>query len=200
MLGCALSASMRTASLKVGIAFARTLCFQIGRYSIPYETFNQSRQRADATLGFSLPAVGGNSDRTIVPVSSRKKLLRPGLGGADGITPYDFLDSFVDRECKDPRDSVFAFYNLLGQDLKTPLTFHADYSREPQDVLLQAIRGIIESTGRLYAMTIRSRQKTPTGNEDAWQLDMPSWCPHVRTPFENSSLTDLTQFNSSRGR
>lgn len=181
------------------IAFARTVCLQIGRDSVPYEKFDQTLQLAGATVSFILPAVGGQSDRTIVPAYTPKKLLQPGLGRADAITPQDFLDSFVDRECKDPRDSVFAFYNLFGQDLKKCLTFHADYSREPQDVLLQAIRGIIESTGGLYAITIRSRQTAPTGNDDAWQLDMPSWCPHVRTPFENSSLTDLTQFNSSGG-
>lgn len=110
------------------------------------------------------------------------------------ISPSFLLDSLLDRQCGNPRDSVFAFYNLFPKDLQEYIAI--DYGLRLGQVLLQAICGIIKTTRNLYAITLRGHQKTPVEENLPWQLSMPSWCLYVGTSFESNSMASLDKFDA----
>ncbi|KAK3945963.1 heterokaryon incompatibility protein-domain-containing protein [Diplogelasinospora grovesii] len=177
------------------IAFASLFHLQCGPFSIPYDVFRKVLELESSRLGCVLSPEPHAPNRTIAPISFRDRLIRPGSGTTGRISAKIFLDHLVDKKCGDPRDSVFAFYNLFSRELQKHLPSPSNYCEKPRDILLKAICGMISSERSLYAITIRSRQKMPIGEEDAWQLDLPSWCPYVRTSFEIDSLSVLGKFS-----
>jgi hypothetical protein len=177
------------------IAFARSLRLQCGHFSMSYDDFRSVLDFRDAKLEGIVSADPSAGNVTIVPTPFRMSWIQPGSGPTNPISVKQFLDRLVEKKCGDPRDSIFAFYNLFSQELQKQLPSPRNYCQQPQDVLLKAICAMISSDRSLYAITVRSRQKTPNGENNAWQLDLPSWCPYVRTPFEIDSLSELGEFN-----
>jgi hypothetical protein len=170
------------------IAFARLVRIQCGKYSMSFEALEQAQEVPSSGIRIVLTPEEPSS-YVVSPTPFPRRLFGPrsaSSGSSDGILPGVFLDSLLDRECSDPRDSVFAFYNLFPETLRKCITI--DYELEPETVLLQTVSAIIKTTQSLSAVTTRSRQKVPTDNAHIWQQDMPSWCPYVSTSFENDSL------------
>lgn len=109
-----------------------------------------------------------------------------------------FLDHLVNKICGEAQDTIFAFYNLFSRELQAHLPSPSEYRKEPQNLLLRAISAMITSERSLFAITVRSRQNIPIGEKDAWQPDLPSWCPYVRTSFEigSPSLSGKVSFGN----
>jgi hypothetical protein len=170
------------------IGFARFARIQCGKYSISFETLHKMLEMRRSVAG-GTRTPGDPSFYVVSPPTLPRTLLMPGSASSktsNRISPGVFLDSLLDRQCGNPRDSVYAFYNMFPKTLQKCIK--PDYELEPEAVLLQAVSAIIKTTQSLSAITIRSRQKVPIGDTHIWQRHMPSWCPYVSTSFENDSL------------
>jgi hypothetical protein len=181
------------------MAFANPFHLQCGPFSIPYTAFLNCLKMASGVTSTVLLSSSHMPNQTIAAAHFRNRSLSPGSACLKPITVTTFLDRLVNKRCRDPRDSVFAFYNLFSRELQNSLPSPTDYCRQTaQNTLLEAICAMILSERSLYAITIKSRQKVPNGKEDNWQHDLPSWCPYVRTPFtlEDSLSDSLGKSNS----
>ncbi|KAH9217488.1 heterokaryon incompatibility protein-domain-containing protein [Leptodontidium sp. 2 PMI_412] len=103
------------------------------------------------------------------------------------LSPERFLDCFLDRECSERHDNIFAFLNLLGNDIQKQIK--VDWKKDIRKLIRHTTEVIIKSTQSLYIIVIRGRQTPPnTQEDDKWQLDMPSWCPYFATPYNCCSI------------
>jgi hypothetical protein len=145
------------------IGFARLARIQCGRYSMTFEALQQILEMWSSGASAILTP-GEPSPFVVSPPPFPKKLVMPRSASSemsDGIPPDFFLDSLLERECGNPRDSVYAFYNMFPETLRKRIT--PNYKLEPEFVLLQATSAIIETTQSLSAVTTRSRQTAPIG-------------------------------------
>jgi hypothetical protein len=98
-----------------------------------------------------------------------------------------FLDSFLDRQCRERHDNIFAFLNLLSDNVQREI--QVCYKTDIRKLVHITARAIIRSTQSLHIIVIRGRQRPPSARgSDKWQLNMPSWCPYLATPYECCSL------------
>jgi hypothetical protein len=175
------------------IAFSRELRIRCGSDEVSYSTLIAIQSDLDAicTIHINPPKRAlrsynnGATERFFGRVR-HKQLLEPGSARFNSnISPRMFLDYLLDCQCTDRRDNVFAFCNLFSDGLKARIEI--DYEKPPEKVLIEAARGIIEETQDLYIITLKGRQSRPKGKQ-AWQRDMPSWCPFFGTSFKNDSV------------
>lgn len=175
------------------IAFSRELRIRCGSDEVSYSTLIATQSALDAIFTTHIDPPkralrsydNGATQRFFGPV--RHKWL-PESGSArfnSNISPRTFLDRLLDCQCTDHRDNVFAFCNLFSNGLKARIEI--DYEKPREKVFIEATRGIIEATQDLYIITLKGRQSRPRGKQ-AWQRDMPSWCPYFGTPFKNDSV------------
>ncbi|XHG07725.1 hypothetical protein AWENTII_010861 [Aspergillus wentii] len=108
----------------------------------------------------------------------------PQLGSMEKeLSTNGFLEGFLDVRCSNPRDHIYAFYNLLDSNIQNHI--EVDYEKRPAEIIYQAAKGIIMETQSLHIITLRGRQVWPL---EAWQYTMPSWCPFFGVPYINDSL------------
>ncbi|KAJ0419199.1 heterokaryon incompatibility protein-domain-containing protein [Aspergillus carlsbadensis] len=91
-----------------------------------------------------------------------------------------FLTGFLESQCKDPRDHIYAFYNLLPADFQRETNINYDTAADK--LICQAMRAIVKVTRSLNIITLRSRQASPA---EEWQDALPSWCPFLGVPYMN---------------
>ncbi|OJI96458.1 hypothetical protein ASPVEDRAFT_238459 [Aspergillus versicolor CBS 583.65] len=89
-----------------------------------------------------------------------------------------FLDGFLESQCGNPRDHIYAFYNLLPRKLQQQISIN--YNTPADEVIRQAMKAIIKVTQCLDIITLRSRQVQSAGQ---WQDALPSWCPFLGVPY-----------------
>ncbi|OJI97961.1 hypothetical protein ASPVEDRAFT_79633 [Aspergillus versicolor CBS 583.65] len=94
------------------------------------------------------------------------------------ISIDSFLNGFLESQCKDPRDHIYAFYNLLPRELKRHININ--YDTGAVEVICQAVQAMMTATRSLKIITLRSRQTSP---EQEWQDSLPSWCPFLGVPY-----------------
>jgi Heterokaryon incompatibility protein (HET) len=106
---------------------------------------------------------------------------------SEQICPKRFLDCFLDRECLNRHDNIFAFLNLLSNDIREQID--VTWKEDIRKLIRHTAEVIIKSTQSLYIIVIRGRQTPPCAQgDDKWQLDMPSWCPYFATPYDCCSI------------
>jgi hypothetical protein len=111
---------------------------------------------------------------------------------SERISSNRFLDCFLDRHCRERHDNIFAFLNLLSDDIQRKI--RVCYKTDIRKLVRITARAIIKSTQSLHIIVIRGRQTPPIAEEcDKWQLGMPSWCPYLATPYERCSLGPQTK-------
>ena len=123
------------------------------------------------------------------PMKINMLVSRSASGQVDGISLSEFLDCFLDCQCSDPRDNIFAFKHLFIPDLQRRIA--VNYSLPPEEVIMQAFIEMIEETKSLHILVIRSRQKPPKKLND-WQKRLPTWCPFVGVPYKNMISSEDT--------
>ena len=96
-----------------------------------------------------------------------------------------FLEGFLDVRCSDPRDHIYAFYNLLPLIKKH---MEVDYNKKGEEVICQAAKSIIMETQSLHIITLRGRQVPPQEECMKWQYAMPSWCPFFGVSYMSDPL------------
>ncbi|KAM0248558.1 hypothetical protein ACHAQJ_009407 [Trichoderma viride] len=181
------------------VALARDLRLQCGHYSIPYDIFRKAGETDAITFSCTLLTDPSAPDQTIALSPFRHHVISPGSKIASKITVESYLKYLTNKKCVNPQDCVFAFYNLFSPELQEHLPSPRDYCQPLPSLILKTISAMISTENSLYAITIRSCQNEPV-EEDAWQLDLPSSCPCVRTPFGFDSLGRLGKvkfFNES---
>jgi hypothetical protein len=175
------------------IAFARKLWIQCGSDEVLYSTLDTTLDFTNSVFSTTFHAPErllrshkkASTQRFFSPVS-HKRVIEPGSATSDGsLSPRKFVDCLLDSQCTNRRDSIFAFYNLFSSKLQKQIDI--DYSIPPDEVLIKAVRAIIEVTQNLYIITIKGRQSFPK-RKDAWQCYMPSWCPYFSTSFRSHSI------------
>ncbi|KAF2035400.1 hypothetical protein EK21DRAFT_106935 [Setomelanomma holmii] len=111
---------------------------------------------------------------------SEVKILRI---NSERICAKQFLDSFLDRQCRERHDNIFTFLNLLSDDIQREI--RVCYKTDIRKLVHTTAQAIIESTQSLHIIVIRGRQSPPSARQsDKWQLNMASWCPYLATPYE----------------
>ncbi|TVY23832.1 Heterokaryon incompatibility protein 6,OR allele [Lachnellula hyalina] len=163
--------------------FARSLVIQCGSEVVPYS---------------SLEKVYPHNQQACIVIDSDKsgpkrihfrgdhevRILRLDY---EQICPKQFLDCFLDRQCRERQDNIFAFLNLFSDDIQQRILVR--YNTPLPELLLHTARAIIESTRSLYIIVVRGRQEPPCAQgNDKWQLEMPSWCPYWATPYRGYSV------------
>ena len=163
--------------------FARSLVIRCGSDEVPYSALeNAFPPDKPATITF-------HSDKgkpMRMHFHGGPKARMPRLDSKQ-MCPKRFLDCFLDRQCLKRHDNIFAFLNLLSDDIrqKIPISYKTDIC----EVVRHTVRAIIESTQSLYVIVIKGRQAPPSAQgDDKWQLDMPSWWPYFATPYECCSI------------
>lgn len=101
------------------------------------------------------------------------------------LSAYGFLEGFLDVRCSNPRDHIYAFYNLLPAFKKH---LKVDYKKSPEQVICEAAKSIIMETQSLHIITLRGRQAEPQEECMKWQYAMPSWCPFFGVPYISDPL------------
>ena len=159
--------------------FARSLVIQCGSEVVLYSTLEESHPPGSRASVSDL-SEEGEVTRTSFRGDSEVKILRL---GSKQISPKHFLDCFLDRQCLQRHDNIFAFLNLLSDDIREKILL--DYKIEIRELVRHTARVFIESTQSLYIIVIRGRQTPPCSQEDEkWQLNMPSWCPFWARPYQ----------------
>jgi hypothetical protein len=162
---------------------ARSLVVQCGSEVVPYSTLEKVYpHNKQACMVNHLEK--GDSMRIHFRGDHEVRILRL---DSKQLCPKRFLDCFLDRKCRDRQDNIFAFLNLFSGDIRQRIPVRLKTPRD--ELLLQTARAIIESTQSLYIIVIRGRQTPPCAQgDDKWQLEMPSWCPYLATPYECCSI------------
>jgi hypothetical protein len=176
------------------IAFASELWIRCGSDEVPYSIFVNIRHFLSGVFSATFEPRptralrsydNARTQRSNSPTYD-KTLLEPGSARiAQSSSPLNLLNFLLESHCADRRDSIFAFYNLFSSNLQGKIEI--DYSTPPEKVLINAVRAIIEATQNLDIIAIKGRQSRPKRGE-AWQRDMPSWCPYFNTSFKSHSI------------
>jgi hypothetical protein len=158
---------------------ARSLVIQCGSEVVPYSALEKiyphNRQayfwiNRDESVPRKVH-FRGDSEQRILRINSER------------LSCKRFLDCFLDRQCLKRHDNIFAFFNLLSDDIQQQIP--VCYGVEIQELVLRTFRSFIESMRSLYVIVIRGRQQSPSPHgDDRWQLAMPSWCPYLATPYK----------------
>ena len=163
--------------------FARFLVIQCGSDVVPYSILEKVYPR-DKQACIMIRSDESDSMRIHFQGDSEVKILRL---DSEQICPKRFLDCFLDRQCLKRHDNIFAFLNLLSQDIRQQIPVL--YNTQLYKLVPDTARVIIASTQSLYIIIIRGRQTPPCAHgKDKWQLEMPSWCPYLATPYECCSI------------
>ncbi|CAN9198860.1 unnamed protein product [Alternaria alternata] len=158
---------------------AQSLVIQCGSDVVLYSTLEEAHPRdmpACAQFGSAekppvLVKFQGDSEVTILQMGSKR------------MSSKRYLDCFLDRQCRLRHDNIFAFLNLLSDDVEKRVK--VSYEMDLRKLVLDTAQAIMESTQSLHIIGIRGRQTPPSAlGEDSWQLHMPSWCPYLATPYE----------------
>jgi len=110
-----------------------------------------------------------------ISVSSLKSLDTLGMAavelqvGKDRPLFFAFLNVFQERLASDPRDKIFAPSGLGG-------TMLADYSLQPVEAFLYAVRTLVADNGSL-AFLLRVPELDRSADVPKW---VPDWCAKVR--------------------
>lgn len=159
--------------------FARSLVIQCGSEVVPYSTLEKVYPR-DRLANFTIGSDESEPMRIHFRGDPETRILRI---DSEQISSKRFLDCFLDRRCLKRHDNIFAFLNLLGDDIRRQIP--VCYQTELRKLVRDTAKAIIKSTQSLYIVVIRGRQTSPCAQgDDKWQLDMPSWCPYLGTPYE----------------
>jgi hypothetical protein len=161
---------------------AQSLVIQCGSAVVPYARLEESHP-SDAPAYFQSTSGDSKAVRTDFHGDSEVEILRI---ESEKISPERFLDCFLDRECRERRDNIFAFRNLFSDDIQRKI--RVCYKTDIRKLVRITARAIIKSTQSLHIIIIKGRQTPPSVQGDEWQLDMPSWCPYLATPYECSSV------------
>lgn len=128
-------------------------------------------------------------------IPERNRTILPPDGGRNQLSFREFLDMFLDRECSDPRDNLFAFKHLFENRLQGRIMIN--YEEDKEVVIPRIFAGLIEETQDLYILTIRTRQ---ISGRTEWQKRLPSWCPFVGTPYKTPCIPKLPDQISGVGQ
>jgi hypothetical protein len=169
------------------IMSAQSLVIQCGSNVVPYARLEQSHPR-DAPAYLQSTSGDSKAVRTDFYGDSEVEILRT---KSEKISPNRFLDCFLDRKCRKRHDNIFAFLNLLSDDMQREI--RVCYEMDIRKLVRITARAIIKSTQSLHIIVIKGRQTPPSVQSDEWQLDMPSWCPYLATPYESSSIRPQTE-------
>jgi hypothetical protein len=163
--------------------FAQSLVIQCGSDVVRYSTLEEALPRDTrecVQIGSAenppvLVRFPGDSEVTIPQIASER------------MCSKWYLDCFLDRQCRLRHDNIFAFLNLLSDDVQKRVK--VSYEMDIRKLILDTAQAIIESTQSLHIIGIKGRQKPPSAlGEDGWQLHMPSWCPYLATPYERRPI------------
>ncbi|KAB2101906.1 hypothetical protein AG0111_0g9552 [Alternaria gaisen] len=169
---------------------AQSLVIQCGSDAVLYSTLEETHphhkpaciQISSAENPSGLVKFQGDSEVTILQMGSKR------------ICSKRYLDCFLDRQCRLRHDNIFAFLNLLSDDIQERVK--VSYQVDLRKLILDTAKAIIESTQSLHIIGIKGRQTPPSAlGEDGWQLDMPSWCPYLATPYECRPLEPRSKPN-----
>jgi hypothetical protein len=162
--------------------FARSLFIQCGSEVVPYSTLE--KVYPPDMQGFQMPPDESEPMRIHFPDYPELKLLRQ---DSEQISARRFLDCFLDRECRERHDNIFAFLNLLSNDIRKQID--VSWKQDIRKLIRHTAEVIIKSTQSLYIIVVRGRQTPPYAQgDDKWQLDMPSWCPYFATQYDCCSI------------
>ncbi|PQE18727.1 Heterokaryon incompatibility protein [Rutstroemia sp. NJR-2017a BBW] len=163
--------------------FARSLTIQCGFEAVPYSIL------ANCYRPDTLEYVGirsHKSDSMRIHFQGNLEVRVPRLDSQQ-LCPKRFLDCFLDRQCRERHDNIFAFWNLLSDDIQQQIP--VCYNTELHKLVPNTARAFIKSMQCLYIIIIRGRQTRPcTQGNDKWQLKTPSWCPYLGMPYECCSI------------
>ncbi|CAN9138147.1 unnamed protein product [Alternaria alternata] len=158
---------------------AQSLIIQCGSDVVLYSMLEKAHPRdkpACVQIGSAekppvLVKFQGDSEVTILQMGSKR------------MCSKRYLNCFLDRQCRLRHDNIFAFLNLLSDDVQKRVK--VSYEMDIRKLILDTAQAIIESTQSLHIIGIKGRQTPPSAlGEDGWQLHMPSWCPYLATPYE----------------
>jgi hypothetical protein len=159
--------------------FAQSLVIQCGSDVVPYSRLEEvypHNKPADIQISqdenkSALTNFRGDSEVAILRIDSEQ------------LCSNRFLDCFLDRQCRERHDNIFAFLNLFSDDIQRKI--RVCYKTDIRKLVRITARAIIRSTQSLHVIVIKGRQTPPIAREcDKWQLHMPSWCPYLATPYE----------------
>lgn len=89
------------------------------------------------------------------------------------VSAHDWLNDFCPkRNCSDPRDKVFGFYNCLAPDLCVHI--NVDYTKSTREVFSEMVEALIRTTGQLETLNYVDKFSRNTLEPDA----LPSWVPN----------------------
>jgi hypothetical protein len=158
---------------------AQSLVIQCGSDVVLYSTLEEAHphdmpactQTGSAENPPVLVKFQGDSEVTILQMGSKR------------MCSKRYLDCFLDRQCRLRHDNIFAFLNLLSDDVQKRV--NVSYEMDLRKLIVDTAQAIVESTQSLHIIGIKGRQTPPSPlGEDGWQLHMPSWCPYLATPYE----------------
>lgn len=158
--------------------FARSLVVQCGTEVVPYSALIETHP---STKPACIQIGGNESGPGRINFQGDPEVKIPRIS-AQQISANRFLDCFLDRQCSKRHDSIFAFLNLLSDDIRREV--RVCYKTDISELVRNTAQEIIRSTLSLHIIVIRGRQTTPNAQEEEWQLHMPSWCPYLATPYK----------------
>ena len=157
--------------------FARSLVIQCGTEVVPYSALEEVHPRTRPAF----IQISQNESRPgRINFQGDPEVKIPRMGPLQ-ISANRFLDCFLDRQCSKMHDNIFAFLNLLGDEIKREV--QVCYETSLSKLVCNTARAIIKSTQSLHIIAIRGRQTPPSLHEQEWQIHMPSWCPYLATPY-----------------
>ncbi|USP78129.1 hypothetical protein yc1106_05403 [Curvularia clavata] len=159
------------------IMCAKSLFIQCGHRVQPYDRLENAFPPGQSASAEVIPA-NSEMGRTCYQGEDEVKIVRRGF---QMLSSKQYLDYFLDRECGLRHDNIYAFLYLLRNDVKQR---RPNYQCDIRELVFKTFLKIIESTQSLHIIIIKGRQKPPCNREEAWQLDMPSWCPYLATPYQ----------------
>jgi hypothetical protein len=95
------------------------------------------------------------------------------------ITLSQWIQFFCERQCEDPRDKVFSFYDCFVPRIRNSIT--VDYSKSTSEVFANIARAFIDYAGHLGILHITDLYERGASAPKR----LPSWCPDFqrRPPF-----------------
>ncbi|KAH7070683.1 heterokaryon incompatibility protein-domain-containing protein [Paraphoma chrysanthemicola] len=158
---------------------AQSLVIQCGSDVVPYSALEKSFPR-NKSASIQISSENNKSERTLFRGDSEVDVFRV---DSDQISCSRYLDCFLNRKCRERRDNIFAFLNLLGGNIKQEISDY--YNADISELVRVSAQAIIKSTRSLHIIVIKGRQTPPSAQGcEKWQLDMPSWCPYWATPYQ----------------
>lgn len=162
------------------IAFAKEIMLCCGSDELPL-TSVLSLLELIRNVGLTSILVSGPSSRLfrMVLVDSMFQVIQPGYArershGQDAV--WLLALNAVTRDCGDPRDRIYGCRGLFSMQLRDRIP--VDYEKQPEAVILDATRSIIEITGQLQIILVKTYSLDPL-NLEPWEKSLPSWAPQL---------------------